>query len=740
MPEPSLVKMPVYPWPRRYGPRAGQFVLGAREHVCGAGAATPEADRFRAELEALHGRRIAAAREGRLAVRRARRLAADAYELDVSAQGVELRYGTRAGLLYGLDTLLALVARRNGRLVLPACQLVDAPYKPLRGIHLYMPSREHIPFFKRLLRFLARLRLNTVFLEVGGGMEFKRHPEINRSWESFARFAGPYNEQASRRVQQSRGFWKDSVHAELAGGSYLTQAEVADLVRAARALHIEVVPEVQSLSHCYYLCLAHPEIAERAEDPFPDTYCPSNPKSYRLLFDVLDEVIRVFRPRQVHIGHDEWYTIGVCPRCRNKSDAELLTADVTRIARYLERRGIGTCMWGDKLLNFIGDNGQRYGGVRRKIVNPLSEFVERRPPTFEAMRTLSRSVVQAHWYYSLSRTIDDALVRNGWRFFYGNFSAARFQNWAGRSPTPACLGGEMSTWVEVSERVFGLTGMFLNFVLGANMLWSDRIRESSPLPPERRAGASDSGEGRAPRTAGWPTAHRAAAGAVPSLRRHLAGGPLPSEMRRARFRPLPLGRVATHGLTGRLNGVRFNMEALRSGLGKAGRLAAHGIPFVPARGGKATIGLGYATADRVRLGYRGTARSFVFLHALHMPDAVPGSYRSQDWENHTVAIYRIVYEDRYFVELPVLSEHTIGRLDARYGNERLARTFPAFPAWSDGRRTLYAFEWVNPHPARHIARIYLDAGGVTRSIFTGVTPRGPAQKGGVLVAAITAVL
>ncbi|MBN1675047.1 MAG: beta-N-acetylhexosaminidase [Kiritimatiellae bacterium] len=736
MPKSSLLaEMPVYPWPREYTPQAGQFVLGARAAMCGGGASTREAKRFQTELQARFGTRVARAGNGPLALRRVRSLAAEAYELDVAPQRVELRYGRGTGLLYGLDTLQSLIARRDGRLTVPACRIVDAPYKPLRGIHLYMPARENIAFFKNLLRFLARLRLNTVFLEVGGGMEYKKHPEINRAWESFVRFAGPYSEFAGPRVQ--RGFWKDSVHPELGGGSFLTQSEVAELVREARVLHIELVPEVQSLSHCYYLCLAHPEIAERREDPFPDTYCPSNPKSYELLFDVLDEVIRVFKPRMVHIGHDEWYTMGLCPRCRKKSGAELLTADVTRISGYLAKRGIDACMWGDKLLNFVGDSGRRYGGIRMGLVNTRTEFREARLPTFKAMQTVPRSVILAHWYYSLSRTIDATLVRNGRRFFYGNFGAARFKNWAGRSATPACLGGEMSTWVEVSERVFGLSGMFLHFVLGANMLWSDRVRESSPLPADRRPPAK--GGGRAARPDLWPTAHRAAARVTASLRRHVKGDPLPAERPGARFRPLALGRVATHGFSGRVNGVDFRADP-RRGLEPDRRLVAHGIPFVLGRGRKAAIGLGFGTPDRVRLTYSGTARSFVFLHALRMPDLVPGSYRSQVWEDHTVALYRIVYADRFYVELPVISEHTIGCLDKPYGNERLARTFPAFPAWTDGRRTWYAFEWVNPYPARRIARLYLESGGVQRTIWHGVVPQGPAKKGGVLVAAVTAVV
>ena len=48
-----------------------------------------------------------------------------------------------------------------------------------------MPGRKDIPFFKRLLAWIASLKYNVLFLEVGGGIEYKRRPEINRAWEKF---------------------------------------------------------------------------------------------------------------------------------------------------------------------------------------------------------------------------------------------------------------------------------------------------------------------------------------------------------------------------------------------------------------------------------------------------------------------------------------------------------------------------------------------------------------------------
>jgi hypothetical protein len=72
------------------------------------------------------------------------------------------------------------------------------------------------------------------------------------------------------------------------------------------------VPEIQSLSHSYYIVSARRELAEDPDMPWPDSYCPSNPESYKTLFEVMDEYIDVLRPKRLHIGHGEWRAGAFC--------------------------------------------------------------------------------------------------------------------------------------------------------------------------------------------------------------------------------------------------------------------------------------------------------------------------------------------------------------------------------------------------------------------------------------------
>src|SRR3990170_3956273 len=106
-----------------------------------------------------------------------------------------------------------------------------------------------------------------------------------------------------------------------------------------------------ALSHTYYIASARRDVAEDPDMAWPDSYCPSNPESYRIYFDILDEYIDVLRPKRVHIGHDEWRVGAFCPRCRGKDTGRLFADDVLEIHHHLKQKGLETWMWGDHFVD-----------------------------------------------------------------------------------------------------------------------------------------------------------------------------------------------------------------------------------------------------------------------------------------------------------------------------------------------------------------------------------------------------
>ena len=419
----------------------------------------------------------------------------EGYILDIQNDKIILSGNDPQGLFYAFQTLMQLLEQAEEEL--PEVTIRDWPAKRLRGAHMFLPSRQNIGFMLDFIYFLARYKYNTLFIEVGAAMEFERHPEINSAWQKLAKEAmvytsemdpdpescdpdrwevkvmpkGPYAMMCSRK-----GYLKDSIHPGNGMGDVLTKDEVKLILSACAERHIEVVPEVQSLSHVYYLCMAHPDIAERAEDPWPDTYCPSNPKSYELLFDVMDEVIEVFNPKMIHIGHDEIYSMGLCPKCEKIPLWQLMANDVNKIYDYLAAANIKVAMWGDKLIppDKLAKNRERTDSIKDYAYPYVSKAVDLIP----------KDILIIDWYWGYAGNTEAYFNEKGFQHIYGNFNA---QNkymktaWKDRAFESNNIGGETSSWCEVSFLAFSYNGHLTNFLRDSNNYWFGEYREPEEI-------------------------------------------------------------------------------------------------------------------------------------------------------------------------------------------------------------------------------------------------------------------
>lgn len=380
-----------------------------------------------------------------------------------------------AGAFYGLQSLRQLMKRDDGGVRLPGVRIRDWPFLPFRGIKMYLPGRENIGYFKRFVRdVMALYKYNQLILEVNAAMRLDRHPELNTGWIELAKdLAYTRRERAWGPGRQ----FQDSANADTADGGVLDKEEVAELVRYARENHIEVIPEIPSLTHSYYLLTRHRELAEVQDAEWPDTYCPSEPKVYGLLFDVMDEYIDVMRPSMVHVGHDEWrMPLGVCRRCRGKDPTELFAADLNRIYGHLRAKGIGTAMWGDHLIAPLR------GEKTRHVANPQGTPYDM-PGALspdQVRRLIPKDILIFNWFWDnakgeglehgLGEPNEVALSEWGFRQVFGNFQP-HIANFGRRAARPGILGGAPSSWAATNEGNFGKDLMF-DFLGCANLLWS----------------------------------------------------------------------------------------------------------------------------------------------------------------------------------------------------------------------------------------------------------------------------
>lgn len=372
-------------------------------------------------------------------------------------------YGeSRNAVIYALSTIEQLYDNNN----LYCGFLYDCPDKEIRGYKVYTPDEDHIEDFKRIADMLVYYRYNTVMLEIGGAMEYKRRPEINEAWIKFcSQFKGRSSE--TLKVQMYTYPWqKNSIHVDNGSGGFITQERMSELAEYCRERGLKIIPEVPTLSHSDYIVAAYPELNERKEDKHPDTYCPSNPKSYEVVFDVIDEVCEVFKPEYINIGHDELYSIGVCERCCDKSPVDLYVGDITKIRDYLKKKGVKTIMWCEKLFNAFDKYGAPEGGADRKDGYT--------PALYECAGKIPKDVIMLHWYSSLvSMDEEERVIRdNGYKMLYGNFSAIdkdEYRRGMGHS-----MGAVTSNWGSLEDEYMQRNFQYLNIVSCAAALWSDK--------------------------------------------------------------------------------------------------------------------------------------------------------------------------------------------------------------------------------------------------------------------------
>ena len=379
------------------------------------------------------------------------KISAEGFELRLTRDEIKIISSTGDGVRQGVNTLLELFRTQMCRGKVRAFTMQSAPRLPIRGVHLFLPSREDIPFYRRFVsRFLPALHCNTVFLEVGGGMRFERHPEINEGTKAFARWVFDHHD----RPMGPGGRFQDSAHVELAGGDCLEKDELRSLVEWTRSCGLRVIPEIPSLTHSYYLTAGHREIAELPEALWPDAYCASDPRSRELLFDVMAEYIEVMTPDMIHIGHDEWRAPALCPRCRNKAP-ELFAQDVCAIHEHLSKQGIATAMWADGLL-------------------PICDGAA----TYSCIDTIPRDILLLHWGWQFARH-QERLSSRGFQMILGNFNMQMQQDeWEETISDRNMLGAEISSWIGMNRNRFAVEGTLWQMLCSANFLWQgERLQQ-----------------------------------------------------------------------------------------------------------------------------------------------------------------------------------------------------------------------------------------------------------------------
>ncbi len=397
---------------------------------------------------------VSRADDGNIAFIHRADIAANGYTLTADAERITIEASDLRGFVQGAETLIKLIDASS----IPNCRIEDAPFCEFRGVHLFVPAPDRMDYTKRLIKYLlSPMGYNHIIMELAGAMRYHSHPEIN---EAFL--------EGNRRADA--GEWPPFPHGSVGGKQIVEHEDIRDLIDYARSFGIEIIPEIQSLGHVQFMTLAHPDIAERPVDapvfeavderfadiPPKDFYahcfCPSNPKSYEILFDLMDEIIEVFKPKKyVHMGHDEIYQIGVCPVCSKRDPADILAEDLCRLHDYLAERGLSMMIWSDML-------------------QPVTKY-----KTPSAISRIPKDIVMLDfiWYFHVDKDIEDNLLREGFEVIMGNMYSSHYPRYESRIRKAGMRGAQVSSWVQTDEETLAREGKLYDFLYSAQMMWSD---------------------------------------------------------------------------------------------------------------------------------------------------------------------------------------------------------------------------------------------------------------------------
>ncbi|MFI9204730.1 glycoside hydrolase family 20 protein [Streptomyces sp. NPDC053048] len=264
---------------RTYNQRPGpgwRPAPGARVVADPQGPAADEARRLAADLRLTTAAGPARAGDVELAVREGQTGGPESYELAVQGGRATVTAPDDAGVFYGTRTLVQAVRTAGG---LPEGVLRDGPDRPQRGLNLDI-ARKHFSagWIEARLREMADLKLNQLGLHFSDDQGF--------------------------RIESSS-------HPEVVSPQHLTKAELRRIVDLGRALHITVVPEIDSPGHLGAVMAAHPALqlrdaSGRAARGAVDV---ANPQSARIVDDLIREFAPLFPGPWFHLGSDEYQAL-----------------------------------------------------------------------------------------------------------------------------------------------------------------------------------------------------------------------------------------------------------------------------------------------------------------------------------------------------------------------------------------------------------------------------------------------
>jgi hexosaminidase len=244
---------------------------------------------------------------------------AEGYFLDVDDNGVVIIAESGKGRFYGAMSLLQLLHMEKKKLEVEGVTISDYPAEKFRGISDDI-SRGQVSTeenFKKIIRFIARYKMNVYSLYMEDMFHFQSYPLIGK------------------------------------GRGALTAEEVKDLDEYAKQYHVDLIPIFETLGHWENI-LQMPQYADLAEFPGAQTLNVSDARVYTMLDNMIRELSSTFSSPYFNMGADESWDVGLGA---NKEEvakmgiAAVHAEHYKRVISIIRKYGKKPMMYGDIILN-----------------------------------------------------------------------------------------------------------------------------------------------------------------------------------------------------------------------------------------------------------------------------------------------------------------------------------------------------------------------------------------------------
>lgn len=232
-------------------------------------------------------------------------------------------------------------------------------------------------------------------------------------------------------VMQIRYRYQFQLHPECQGYDPLSKSDIKKLVSVCKKNNIRLIPKMNLHGHQSGLhntptdgilhghsdaipdfrdglLRAYPELDEMPNESgvyYSRSLCMTNPLVKMIVFDLMDELLDVFEADAMHIGCDEVFHIGICPKCSKYSNAKLFADWINSLRGHLAERGAELLMWGDR---FLSAEETGYG-----------EYEASANGTASAINMVSKDILICDWHYENQTEFPsvEIFARAGFRMF-----------------------------------------------------------------------------------------------------------------------------------------------------------------------------------------------------------------------------------------------------------------------------------------------------------------------------------